>query len=236
MEGKYERRPGMSARGLGRLILNLLTLLVLLTTLAAAAAFFALFINPYWGINPLPPPTIPATLGSPTPTNTPALTLPPTWTATATFTPAASKTAAPTETPTPTPMTPTPEPEAPFALQVGSPARIQNFVNDAGCEWMGVFGQVFDLGNSPILNLTVHLAGELEGLDPIDLYAITGSASDLGPGGYLFNVADQAIASEDSLWIQLEDGSGNALSDQIFLDTSESCSENLIMVNWRQLR
>ncbi|HEY45359.1 MAG: hypothetical protein AMJ88_18620 [Anaerolineae bacterium SM23_ 63] len=240
MDNEYGSRPGISAGQLGKLILNLLTVLALLATVIVSLGFIVTFINPYWGINPYPPPTIPPTLGSPTPTVTPAKTLPPAWTLTPTNTPLASETPEPTDTPiaTETPdVTETPVAvEMPFALQVGSPARMPNFVNDEGCNWMGMYGQVFDLDNSPILNLGVHLMGELEGLEEIDLYALTGSAPDLGPGAYLFNIADQPIASEEDLWIQLDDGSGGLLSDVIYIDTSDSCEENLIMVNFRQIR
>jgi hypothetical protein len=226
----------MSARGLFRLILNFLTFLVILATLAVAGGFVMLFLNPYMSINPYPPPTVPATLGSPTPTNTPAKPLPATWTATP------APTDVPTETPTPEP-TDTPVPTAtetapgpPFALQVGSPSLIVNFVNDAGCEWMGVFGQIFNFDNEPILELTVRLGGELPELGAIDMTAISGSAPELGPGAYLFNIADHPIASEGTLWIQLDDGGGNPLSEKVYLTTSDSCTENLIMVNWRQVR
>ncbi|MEJ2605324.1 MAG: hypothetical protein P8Z41_01475 [Anaerolineales bacterium] len=101
---------------------------------------------------------------------------------------------------------------------------------------MGVFGQVFNEDNQPVLELTVHLGGELEGLGEIDLYALTGSEPDAGPGGYLFNVATEPIASSGTLWIQLEDGDGNPISEQVYFDTSDACSENLILVNWRQVR
>jgi hypothetical protein len=236
MENNYERRPGMSARGLFRLILNFLTLLVILATLAVAGSFVMLFLNPYMSINPYPPPTVPPTLGSPTPTNTPAKPLPATWTATPqpTGIPTETPTPEPTETPVPTATETAPGP--PFALQVGSPSLIVNFVNDAGCEWMGVFGQIFNFDDKPILELTVRLGGELEGLDPIDMTALSGSAPELGPGAYLFNLADHPIASEDTLWIQLDDGGGNPLSERVYLTTSDSCTENLIMVNWRQVR
>jgi hypothetical protein len=236
MQSNYERRPGMSARGLFRLILNLLTFLVILGTLAITVGYVLLFFNPYMSVNPYPPPTVPATLGSPTPTNTPAISLGEEWTATP------QPTEVPTDTPTPEP-TETPVPTAtetspghPFALQVGSPTLIQNFVNGQGCEWMGVFGQIFNIDNQPILELSVRLGGELEGLDPIDMTALSGSAPDLGPGAYLFNIADQPIASEGTLWIQLDDGGGNPLSEKIYLTTSDSCTENLVMVNWRQVR
>jgi hypothetical protein len=236
MDEEFERRPVRSVGGVGKSALNILTLFILLTTLCLVGALLAVFINPYISINPYPPPTVPATLGSPTPSNTPALALPPTWTPTPSHTPAPTNTPQPTDTPVPIVDTPTPEAVPPFALQVGSPARIQNYLNDAECEWMGVMGQVFDLENAPILNLSVHLVGELEGVGEIDLWAITGSAPDVGPGGYLFNIADHPIASEGTLWIQVDDGGGTALSEMIYLDSSESCSENLIMVNWRQIR
>lgn len=241
MDEQLERRPSMSAKRLSRLILNLLTLLILLATLIVGIEFFITFINPYRGLNPYPPPTMPPTLGAPTPTNTPAVSLPTAWTPTTTSTLPVTETPTPTLTPTGTPQpdaTETPvAAEMPFALQIGSPARIQNFIDiDAGCDWMGIGGQVFSLEGDPIIELTVHLAGELEGLDPIDLYAITGSAPDLGPGGYLFVIADSSIASENTLWIQLDDGSGNPLSDAIYLETSDSCAENLVLVHWRQVR
>lgn len=239
MENDYERRPGLSFSGLRRLIINILTLLVILTALCVGVAFVTVFINPYISINPYPPPTIPPTLGSPTPTHTPARPLPSPWTPTTTFTPAPDVTATPaaTDTPLAPTETPTEEAEYTFALQVGSPIAIENYINDSGCDYMGVFGNVFDLENAPILNLTLHLSGELEGVGQVDMYALSGSAPDsVGPSGYIFNVANEPIASEDSLWIQLEDGSGNALSEQVFLTTSDSCTENLILVNWRQVR
>jgi hypothetical protein len=237
MDDQYERRPGMGLKGLLRLLLNFLTLVVLLGSVGVVVAFAMVFFNPYTGYNPYPPPTIPATLGSPTVTYTPPQYLPTEWTPTASFTPQPSETLTPTETSTPSPtLEPSPTQGAPFALQVGSPARIQNFANDLGCDYLGVFGQVFNMNNEAILDLKVHLAGELPGLGPIDLWAITGSAPDLGLGGYLFNLSDQPVASEGTLWIQLDDGSGNPLSAQVTLDTSESCDENLIMVNWRQVR
>jgi len=241
MDEQFEKRPRMSAGTLGRLFLNLVTFLALLATLIVGIAFFVVFINPQWEINPYPPPTMIPTLGSPTPTTTPAVILPPTWTLTPASTLPVTETPIPTLTPTETPQPDITETsvavEMPFAMQIGSPARIQNFVDiDAGCDWMGVGGQIFNLEGDPIIALKVHLAGELEGLDPIDLYAITGSAPDLGPGGYLFMIADHPIDSEDTLWIQLDDGSGNPLSDVIYLETSDSCTENLILVNWRQVR
>jgi hypothetical protein len=148
--------------------------------------------------------------------------MPPTWT--------------PVFTPSPVATTAVVE-DMPFALQIGSPARIQNYIRvDDGCNWMGVGGQVFNLDGDPILELTIHLVGELEGLTPFDLFALTGSSTELGPGGFLFEISDHPITSQENMWIQLDDGAGKPLSEAIYLDTSESCTENLILVNFRQVR
>jgi hypothetical protein len=240
MDNDYERSPGGGSSGCKRVVFNILTVIVLLSTVVVAGAAVVIFINPQISINPFPPPTKVPTLGSPTPTQTPARTLPPEWTATPTEDGASLPEATPSPTDAPVTatatITETPEEEFPFVMQVGSPALIENFINGSACEYMGVFGQVFDQENQPILELTVRLGGELEGVGEIDLVALTGSAPEAGPGGYLFNVATEPIASTGTLWIQLEDGEGNPISDQIYLDTSDSCSENLVLVNWRQVR
>ncbi|NPV55389.1 MAG: hypothetical protein HPY76_01775, partial [Anaerolineae bacterium] len=60
-------------------ILNILTILVLLAAVALAIGLITIFVDPYSALNPLPPPTVPATIELPsvTPTLPP---LPATWT------------------------------------------------------------------------------------------------------------------------------------------------------------
>ncbi len=246
----YGRPTGFSLIGF---ILNILTIGVLLVTLCVGAAFVAVFVNPSlvgW-VNPflpvqlVPPPTLPPTLGPPTATNTPEIPLPPTWTATPTITdtptPTATATPAPTDTPASTAGTavpsPTPSPTgAPFALQSGSPSLTQNFANTKGCQWMGVAGQAFDYkNNAPITGLAVILGGQLGGT-PIFLTSLTGSAPAYGLGGYEFFLSDHPIASKNTLWIQLKDTAGVALSDRINFSTSDKCNQNLVLINWIQVR
>jgi hypothetical protein len=100
---------------------------------------------------------------------------------------------------------------------------------------MGVGGQAFNVDGEPIQGLGVHLEGTIGGL-PIKLDSLTGSASALGPAGYVFNVSDHPIASQGTLWIQLNDTAGIPLSEKLFLDTTESCDQNLVLINWRQVR
>ena len=238
MEEIYDVRPRFH---LGRLILNLLTLVVLLATAGAGGALGLLFVNPQVGYNPFPPPTLQATLGYPTATNTPAQFLPATWTRTPTQTvpPTATATRTPTPTETPTPvegaeaLTRT---AAPFNFEARAPIYMQNsFINELACSWMGVGGQVFDVNDAPIVGLGVHLEGSLGGL-PISIDTLSGSADVLGPSGYVFNLSDHPIASEGTLWIQLNDTSGVTLSDRVFLTTFNSCEQNFVLLNWKQLR
>lgn len=239
MDEPFEAEPQGRGINIAALIFNLLTVVVLLATLCVGAAVAALFINPYMPYNPFPPPTLPPTLGPPTATSTPHVTLPPTWTPTATVTPLPSAT--PTLTPSPFPTdTPAPASEGTpggpdFEVQEGSPVYVPNFVNEEGCNWMGIGGQVFDTEGRPVVGLGVHLEGTLGG-QFISLDTLSGSAPALGPSGYLFDLGNQPVASEGTLWLQLNDTAGVPLSDQFFVTTTESCEENLVLVNWRQVR
>ena len=210
------------------LVWNLLTMLLLLSTLCMLSGFMMIFINPYVSFNPFPPPTLPPTLSFPTPTATlPVITLPPTWTPSPTITPTATWT--PVATPTP-PFTPTPYP---YELQPGTPTYTTSkvFHSDAGCNWLGVAGQVLDAnGQAVVVNVIVR--GELAGT-PVELYTISGMATNFGPGGFDIQLADHPIASEHTLYIQLVDPNGIPISPQIYFDTHDSCDENIVLINFR---
>ena len=235
MADRFNRRSRRGSGGFGSFVFNILTLVVLLLIVAVGFVYASVFLNPYVSYNPFPPPTLPAILGTPTPTVTPAQALPTSWTPTASPSPEPTQTATPSPSPSPT-MTPTETPLVPpFALQPGNPVTIPNIANDDGCDWIGVGGQVFSLDNEPIVDLGVHLEGELDG-QPVSLDAITGSAPAIGPSGYVFNLGTTPVLSEETLWIQLNDGSESVLSAVVFLSTSDDCNENFVMVNWRQVR
>lgn len=229
-------------RNYGGFFANCLTAAVLLATLGVVGVYAVVFINPYIPFNPYPPPTLPPTVGPPTPTPTPEIFLPTPWTATPTRAPTSEATAVlptapPTETPTPSQGTPeaTATGEA-FEPQPGSPVLTPNIANDLGCDWMGVGGQAFDLQGDPITDgLSVHLEGTLAGQE-YDLDTLTGSAPNLGPGGYLFDLAERPIASDETLWVQLQDTAGVPLSQRVDLTTSSDCEENFVLVNWNQVR
>ncbi|MFN2187295.1 MAG: hypothetical protein ACK2T3_00865, partial [Candidatus Promineifilaceae bacterium] len=130
-------------------------------------------------IPPTPRPTnTPTDMPVDTPTKPKPVELPPTLTpvnqpdvATAaplntvrpTLTPSATPTLpppTPTRTPTPTPTyTPTPGPSPtatstrsafPFTKDLVSPQYLQNFANSAGCNWLGLAGEVYDIDGNPV--------------------------------------------------------------------------------------
>ena len=244
MDDPFQRESPLGGMNVGRFVMNILTGLILLATLCLGTGYVYTFINPQVSFNPYPPPTLPATLGPPTPTNTPAIYLPteippsstprplPTAIPTATETPAVSPTAPTTATPELTPPV-TAEPGAQFELLPGSPL----FQPDLrSCEHMGVGGHVYDSAGAPIVGLAIRLGGQLASLPIGPLDTLSGSASDrFGFGGYYFEISDTPTASDGTIWVQVLDASsGLPLSDQVFLDTFATCDQNLIFVSWKQ--
>jgi hypothetical protein len=101
---------------------------------------------------------------------------------------------------------------------------------------MGVAGQVFDLSGAPISGQQVRVGGFLGG-KPVDLLTLTGLTSAYGTNGfYEFTLGDAPMASNRSLWVQLLDQAGLAMSEKIFFATYDSCDDNLIFVNFKQVR
>ena len=144
--------------------------------------------------------------------------------ATATFTapPQIPATPAPTETPLPAIR---------FYMQPGTPTRLANFVApEAGCNWLGIAGQVFDLNGNPLTGVVIEAGGSLGG-QPVQQLALTGSSSAVGPGGYAIVLADHPVQSDGTVWIQLLDQGGSPKTGRILLMTSDRCEENLILIN-----
>lgn len=231
-------------------IFNILTVLIFMSVLCLIAGFIVIFINPYTFLNPFPPPALPTPLSLPTASPTSIMALPPTWTATASSIPTATATQRPTATNPPTPttfslVTPSPtvtatEPPGgyPFDIQKGSPVAIANIYHpELGCNWMGVGGQTVDISGAPVTGLIIRLGGAVPGIDLPELVMnLTGVALNYGRGGYEFTLADQPIASKQSLWVQLLNQSSVPLSKKIYFDTYDDCSKNLIIINFKQVR
>ena len=162
----------------------------------------------------VPPPVDGNTQANPQPTNNPA---------------------SPQDNPTGIPeILPTPYIYTRYLLQSGSPTWVENFIHpEAGCNWMGVGGQVFDHEGNSISNLFVKLTGTLNG-EAVELLALTGGAINLGQGGYEFKLSDHPVASTQTLWISVFDKDGNAISDSVAISTYDSCEQNFMIVNFSE--
>lgn len=153
--------------------------------------------------------------------------------------------------PSPTPtkkisLRPTPTTESVFApeetylysVQAGTPIQTSNFVDlTVGCNWMGVGGQVFSNDEQPVKGLIAEVGGTL-GNEAILSLAITGGSTILGTGGFVVKLADQPVASDNTLWIQLFDLAGTPKSEKIYFSTfggTEGCEKNLVIVNFREI-
>lgn len=225
------------------LLWNLLSFLMIAAIIGAGVIFITIFSNPNSAMNPFPPFTMPEAIVLPTSRPT----FPATWTATvapSTPTPApptadvpvVSATPAEVGTPSPTETQQPPTGAYAFGLQT-DPASISSVIYrpEWGCEWMGLAGNAVDLQNSPVKGIRVQVGGYL-GAAKIDLLSLTGTALQYGQAGYEFTLAEKPVASTGRLWVQLLDQSDLPLSDKIYFDTFSGCDQNLIIINFKQVR
>lgn len=222
---------------------DVLSGILVAASLVVALVFLILFINPQSGLNPLPPTTVPPPIVTLTPSPTPKQVLPPTWT------PGPSPTAQPFPTEaqatlTPVPPTPTQEnggettqtgnSQVSFVVEEDSPTYTENFVHEEeGCQWLGVAGQVFDENGDPVSSILVEAGGFL-GDQEVSFLTLTGMADEYGGGGYEIVLADEPIASQNSVWIQLLDQTNLPFSDKVYFNTYDNCDQNLVLIDFIQ--
>ena len=182
-------------------------------------------LSPTW--TPRAQATVPPTAtNTRRPTGVPSITptVPP---RTATPTPTDTPTATPTPGPSPTPTNT--RSQFPFTKTDDSPIYLQNFANNAGCDWLGIAGEVLDLEGRPVPNGTyqVHVWGS-----GIDERVPVGGAPAYGPSAYERSV-DNAPAVRDYN-LQMETTNGTAVSQVYQVQTRASCNQNLLLFNFVQ--
>ncbi len=171
----------------------------------------------------------------PLPTNTRKPTLEPSITPTLpTKTPTPTATNTPTSTPTETPIGPTPTASPtksafPFTKSDTSPFYLRNFANNAGCDWMGIAGEVLDLNRNPVAggSYQVHVWGS-----GIDARLSVGSAPAYSPSGWEQFLFDSPVVRDYS--VQLESSSGTAVSEAYRVQSRASCNQNLVRFDFIQ--
>ena len=228
---------------------NVLAIILLILNLCVLVIVLTIFANPSSAWNPFPPPTLVPLPEMPTATSTLRIQLEPSWTPTIGV-PTETATPRPTNTPlvtaTPFELLPSSTPTVgatvtpggyAFEPLDGSPSAIPgtSFHPELGCDWIGVAGQVLGMNDEPVRFIIVHLGGTLEG-QTVDSLIATGMATAYGPAGYEFIIANRLVATNDSLWIQLEDVQGLPLSDKIYFDTFDNCDQNLVIIYMKQVK
>jgi len=230
-------------------IWNILTVLALLATCGLAYLFLNIYQNP--GLVPasLRPLSLPTLYQTPTPTAT-IIPLPATWTPTPSETPFPTRTKAPTwtsvpllitpsitKTPTSTPVTNTPTITTTAMPAVADITYLASTTKhpDLACNWLGVGGTVMDVSNKPLVAQTIQLGGTLSG-KPVSGLVLSGQDAAYGSSGFEIKLADAPVDSTQTLWIQLFDNKGNALTDKIYFDTYKDCNKNLVMFVFSLLR
>jgi hypothetical protein len=89
---------------------------------------------------------------------------------------------------------------------------------------------VFALDSTPVKQLVVELGGTLNG-QAISQLSLTGAATQWGPGGYEFALADHPIDSSGTLWLRVLDLNGDPISNRIYFTTYSDCSKNAVLIN-----
>ncbi|MCK5920901.1 MAG: hypothetical protein KAG66_08160, partial [Methylococcales bacterium] len=105
----------------------------------------------------------------------------------------------------------------------------QNFANNAGCDWMGMAGEVLDLNGNPVPNgsYRIHVWGS-----GIDNRVTVGSAPDYSPSGWeQFLFSSPVVRNYD---IQLETINGTAVSQVHNVTSRASCNQNLVRFDFTQ--
>lgn len=172
-----------------------------------------------------PSPTL--TVGAPTQMSTPGTT--PT-----AGTPPGDLSPTPTTPPgesTPTPMTPPIESSPtvsihPFTLQDEAVTYTEN-MNEEGCAWQSIAGQVLGLEGEPIVGLAVQVIGE-----NFEQIEFTGSMPEFGDSGYEVWLNNTPLEAEYQ--IQLLNTTGQPLSEVIIVRTLSACDKNVAIVNFVQ--
>ncbi len=154
-------------------------------------------------------PTIPTKTPTPTPSNTPT----------------------PTDTPGPSPTPTFTLSPFPFTKSPDSPIYLRNFANTAGCDWLGLAGEVLDTNGLPVgagaYRVHIWESG-------IDTRLDTGSAPAYGPSGWEQFVLNKPAIRDYN--VQLETKNGTAVSQVYRVQTRASCNENLLYLIFLQNR
>jgi hypothetical protein len=116
------------------------------------------------------------------------------------------------------------------------PVRASDLDPQKTCEWSGVGGEVLDIQGNPVPGINVRFGGSINGVELETLTTLTGTAEQYGESGYEFKIADEPFDTFLSLWVQLVDENDEPLSAKTPFSAYNDCDNNLIIINFKQVR
>lgn len=103
-----------------------------------------------------------------------------------------------------------------------------------GCDGLYVAGNVTDLNGQPLAFMIVKLTGTLNG-EAVSGEDLSGGNTDYSESGWEIKISDTLLNSTQTLSVALyEQGGVDPISDVIIFDTFNSCSQNLVIINFVQ--
>lgn len=141
--------------------------------------------------------------------------------------------------------TPTPTPKVgylyPFILVKEprfSEAPYNEFVENPllNCNWLGVGGQVFDILGNPLPGINIRLGGISDEEAFEYRYTDSGDSIIFGDSGYEFKLGNKPVYSPPTRWIQLLDEEGLPLSAKVHFSTTGHCTQNWIVIDFKQVQ
>ena len=118
----------------------------------------------------------------------------------------------------------------PYNLQSVDPLYTTNFAHpEAGCNWMGVAGQIFNEDLQPVNGMVVVVEGVTNN-SMIELLGYSGLAEAYGPGGYELVIGE--VNGPGIFWIQLFGEDGKPLSEIYSFQMNGTCEQNLAVINF----
>ena len=117
-----------------------------------------------------------------------------------------------------------------FAFEQQADIAYMPHLGPEGCDYLAIAGQVFDMNGDPLLGVPVVA----EDGDLFSALDFTGNAAQYGPAGYEIYIDTSPYS--DNFTVKLVSETGMALSADVSVETSASCSENIAIVNFVQVR
>ena len=96
---------------------------------------------------------------------------------------------------------------------------------------------MLDINGDPLPGITVRISGNLKDQIEISVEALSGTAPHHSAGGYEIQVGElESITDQNDIYMQLFLEDGTPASPMILFNTSGVCRNNLIYVNFLQVR